>query len=148
MRATSTAAFPAGAAWAAWVIDITVDPASGRIAVQRLVVGQDTGMMVNPDGVRHQIHGNVIQTLSRSLMEKVAFNEHGVASREWGGYPIIGFRDLPPIEVVLMPRQDEPPWAQANRPRSRPGRAGQCPVRRHRPAASAAPSRPTWCARR
>jgi isoquinoline 1-oxidoreductase len=37
-----------GAAWAAWVIDITVDPASGRIAVQRLVVGQDTGMMVNP----------------------------------------------------------------------------------------------------
>ena len=66
-------------------------------------------MMVNPDGVRHQIHGNVIQTLSRSLMEKVAFNDHGVASREWGGYPIIGFRDLPPIEVVLMPRQEEPP---------------------------------------
>ncbi|EFI61531.1 MULTISPECIES: molybdopterin cofactor-binding domain-containing protein [Comamonas] len=98
-----------GAAWAAWVIDITVDPTSGRIAVQRLVVGQDTGMMVNPDGVRHQIHGNVIQTLSRSLMEKVAFNDHGVASREWGGYPIIGFRDLPPIEVVLMPRQEEPP---------------------------------------
>jgi isoquinoline 1-oxidoreductase len=54
-----------GAAWAAWVIDITVDPASGRIAVRRLVVGQDTGMMVNPDGVRHQIHGNVIQALSR-----------------------------------------------------------------------------------
>ena len=66
-------------------------------------------MMVNPEGVRHQIHGNVIQTLSRSLMEKVAFNDHGVASREWGGYPIIGFRDLPPIEVVLMPRQEEPP---------------------------------------
>jgi isoquinoline 1-oxidoreductase len=98
-----------GAAWAAWVIDITVDPASGRIAVRRLVVGQDTGMMVNPDGVRHQIHGNVIQTLSRSLMEKVAFNAQGVASREWGSYPIIGCRDLPPIEVVLMPRQDEPP---------------------------------------
>lgn len=98
-----------GAAWAAWVIDIDVDPASGRIAVRRLVVGQDTGMMVNPDGVRHQIHGNVIQTLSRSLMEKVAFNAQGVASREWGSYPIIGFRDLPPIEVVLMPRQDKPP---------------------------------------
>jgi isoquinoline 1-oxidoreductase len=37
-----------GAAWAAWVIDITVDPASGRIAVRRLVVGQDTGMMSTP----------------------------------------------------------------------------------------------------
>lgn len=98
-----------GAAWAAWVIDLRVEPLSGRIEVTRLVVGQDTGMMVNPDGVRHQIHGNVIQTLSRSLLEKVAFNTAGVASREWGSYPIIGFKALPPIEVLLMPRQDEPP---------------------------------------
>jgi len=98
-----------GAAWAAWVIDIEANPASGRIAVRRVVVGQDTGMVVNPDGVRHQIHGNVIQTLSRSLLERVAFDDQGVASREWGGYPIIGFRDVPPIEVVLMPRQEEPP---------------------------------------
>ncbi|MGE8317317.1 MAG: molybdopterin cofactor-binding domain-containing protein [Comamonas sp.] len=98
-----------GAAWAAWVIDLSVEPASGRISLRRVVVGQDTGMVVNPDGVRHQVHGNVIQTLSRSLIERVAFDAQGVASREWGGYPIIGFRDLPPIEVLLMPRQDEPP---------------------------------------
>lgn len=98
-----------GAAWAAWVIDLRVDPATGRITVERIVVGQDTGMIVNPDGVRHQIHGNVNQTLSRSLMEKVDFDTAGVASREWGGYPIIGFKDLPPIDVLLMPRQDEPP---------------------------------------
>ncbi len=98
-----------GAAWAAWVVDLRVEPVSGRIEVTRLVVGQDTGMVVNPDGVRHQIHGNVIQTLSRSLLEKVAFNGEGVASREWGSYPIIGFKALPPIEVLLMPRQDEPP---------------------------------------
>ncbi|NMK45218.1 molybdopterin cofactor-binding domain-containing protein [Achromobacter sp. Bel] len=98
-----------GAAWAAWVIDLRVDPATGRITVERIVVGQDTGMVVNPDGVRHQIHGNVNQTLSRSLLEKVEFDTAGVASREWGGYPIIGFKDLPPIDVLLMPRQDEPP---------------------------------------
>ncbi|GAA5235331.1 xanthine dehydrogenase family protein molybdopterin-binding subunit [Verticiella sediminum] len=98
-----------GAAWAAWVVDLAVEPASGRVVVERLVVGQDTGMMVNPDGVRHQIHGNVIQTLSRSLYERVDFDRHGVASREWGAYPIIGFKALPPIEVLLMDRQDEPP---------------------------------------
>ncbi|MGH8815735.1 MAG: molybdopterin cofactor-binding domain-containing protein [Achromobacter pestifer] len=98
-----------GAAWAAWVIDLRVDPATGRITIERIVVGQDTGMVVNPDGVRHQIHGNVNQTLSRSLLEKVDFDDAGVASREWGGYPIIGFKDLPPIDVLLMPRQDEPP---------------------------------------
>lgn len=98
-----------GAAWAAWVIDLRVHPDSGRIRIDRIVVGQDTGMVVNPDGVRHQIHGNINQTLSRCLLEKVDFNEAGVASREWGGYPIIGFKDLPPIDVLLMPRQDEPP---------------------------------------
>jgi len=98
-----------GAAWAAWVIDLCVDPATGRMRVERIVVGQDTGMIVNPDGVRHQIHGNVIQTLSRCLLEKVVFDEAGVASREWGGYPIIGFKDVPAIDVLLMPRQDEPP---------------------------------------
>jgi len=98
-----------GAAWAAWVIDLSVDAATGRIRVQRIVVGQDTGMVINPDGVRHQIHGNVVQTLSRCLLEKVAFDEAGVSSREWGGYPIIGFKDLPAIDVLQMPRQDEPP---------------------------------------
>ncbi|AZY48909.1 xanthine dehydrogenase family protein molybdopterin-binding subunit [Bordetella avium] len=98
-----------GAAWAAWVIDLSVDPVSGRIRVQSIVVGQDTGMMVNPDGVRHQIHGNINQTLSRSLLEKVTFDSQGVTSREWGGYPIIGFKDLPPIDVLLMPRQDQAP---------------------------------------
>lgn len=98
-----------GAAWAAWVIDLSVHPDSGRIRIDRLVVGQDTGMVVNPAGVRHQIHGNINQTLSRCLLEKVDFNDAGVASREWGGYPIIGFKDLPPIDVLLMPRQDEPP---------------------------------------
>ncbi|MFF7395359.1 molybdopterin cofactor-binding domain-containing protein [Achromobacter sp. NPDC008082] len=98
-----------GAAWAAWVIDLSVDAATGRIRVQRIVVGQDTGMVINPDGVRHQIHGNVVQTLSRCLLEKVAFDEAGVSSREWGGYPIIGFKDLPTIDVLQMPRQDEPP---------------------------------------
>lgn len=98
-----------GAAWAAWVVDLCVDPATGRIRVRRVVVGQDTGMMVNPDGVRHQVHGNVIQTLSRTLKERVTFSEAGVTSLEWGAYPILGFFEVPEVDVVLMPRQDEPP---------------------------------------
>jgi nicotinate dehydrogenase subunit B len=98
-----------GAAWSAWVIELQVDPLSGHIHLQRVVVGQDTGMMVNPAGVQHQIHGNVIQALSRTVLERVAFDQQGVASREWGTYPIIGFADLPEIDVLLMPRPDQPP---------------------------------------
>ncbi len=96
-----------GAAWAAWAIELTVDPDTGALAIDRLIVGQDTGMIVNPDGVRHQIHGNVIQTLSRVLQEEVSFDRRGVTSRDWGLYSITGFCDIPPIEVVLMDRQSE-----------------------------------------
>ncbi|MDX3904883.1 MAG: molybdopterin-dependent oxidoreductase [Pigmentiphaga sp.] len=98
-----------GAAWSAWVADVEVDPASGAVAVERVVVGQDTGMVVNPDGVIHQVHGNVIQMVSRVLKERVSFDRAGVASREWGTYPILGFVDVPAIDVVLVPRQDQPP---------------------------------------
>jgi nicotinate dehydrogenase subunit B len=98
-----------GAAWAAWVADVEVNRKSGELAVTRVVVGQDTGTMVNPDGVRHQIHGNVIQATSRALKERVTFGSNAVTSQEWGAYPILTFREVPVIEVVMMPRHGEPP---------------------------------------
>ncbi|MFT4100269.1 MAG: molybdopterin-dependent oxidoreductase [Burkholderiaceae bacterium] len=98
-----------GAAWGAWVVDLNVDPGTGKVRIERVTYGQDTGLVINPDGVRHQIHGNIIQSISRVLLERVAFDETGVASREWGTYPILGFCDLPEIDVLLMDRRDEPP---------------------------------------
>jgi nicotinate dehydrogenase subunit B len=98
-----------GAAWSAWVADVEVNRKSGEMAVTRVVVGQDTGTMVNPDGVRHQIHGNVIQATSRALKERVTFGKNEVTSQEWGAYPILTFREVPVIEVVMMPRHGEPP---------------------------------------
>ncbi|MGJ7582030.1 molybdopterin cofactor-binding domain-containing protein [Variovorax sp. RHLX14] len=116
-----------GAAWAAWVADVEVNRVTGEVHVRRVVVGHDAGMMVNPAGVERQVHGNVIQTTSRALMEEVRFapQQAGgaaggeiaagrpasgtVASREWGGYPILNFRQVPVIEVMHMPRQGEVP---------------------------------------
>ncbi|CAB5280237.1 aldehyde oxidase [Burkholderia multivorans] len=98
-----------GAAWSAWIVDLSVDRVTGEIRVERVTVGQDTGTMINPDGVRHQIHGNVIQVLSRTLKERVRFADGKVASREWAGYPILTFAEVPDVDVVLMPRQGEPP---------------------------------------
>jgi CO/xanthine dehydrogenase Mo-binding subunit len=98
-----------GAAWSAWVIDIEVDPRDGSLAVKSIVVGQDTGMMVNPAGVRHQIHGNILQSLSRVLKEEVGFGPQGITSLEWGAYPILHFSEVPPVDIVLMERQTEAP---------------------------------------
>ncbi|EWY39455.1 aldehyde dehydrogenase [Skermanella stibiiresistens SB22] len=98
-----------GAAWAAWAADVAVDRKTGEVAVTRVVIGHDAGMMVNPDGVRHQIHGNVIQSASRVLKEQVSFEGSAVTSKEWGGYPIMTFPEVPDIDVLMMPRQHEPP---------------------------------------
>jgi nicotinate dehydrogenase subunit B len=119
-----------GAAWAAWVADVEVNRKTGEVHVRRVVVGHDAGLLVNPAGVEHQVHGNVIQTTSRALKERVQFapqqqqqQQQGattgaqlpgvlpsgvVASREWGSYPIINFREVPVIEVMHMPRPGEP----------------------------------------
>jgi nicotinate dehydrogenase subunit B len=98
-----------GAAWSAWITDVAVNKATGDVSVTRVVAGQDSGLMINPDGVRHQIHGNVIQSTSRALMEEVSFDRHSVTSREWGAYPIITFPDIPEIDVLMLPRPDQPP---------------------------------------
>jgi nicotinate dehydrogenase subunit B len=98
-----------GAAWSAWIADVAVNKATGDVSVTRVVAGQDSGLMINPDGVRHQIHGNVIQSTSRALMEEVSFDRNSVTAREWGAYPIIKFPDVPKIDVLMLPRQDQPP---------------------------------------
>ncbi len=99
-----------GAAWAAWVADVEVNRRTGEVAVTKVTVGHDAGLMINPAGVRHQIHGNVVQATSRALKERVTFEDKAlVSSREWGGYPIISFQEVPEIDVLMMHRPDQPP---------------------------------------
>jgi nicotinate dehydrogenase subunit B len=97
------------AAWSAWVAEVEVDIDSGEVQVSRVVVGQDTGLVINPAGVQHQIHGNVIQSISRTLKEQVSFDGQLTSNREWGAYPILRFPEVPVIQVVMMPRAQEPP---------------------------------------
>jgi len=84
---------------------------TGEVHVARVVVGQDAGLMVNPKGVEQQVHGNVLQTTSRALKERVDIDPdtRTVASLEWGSYPILSFREVPVVEVLLMPRPGEAP---------------------------------------
>jgi nicotinate dehydrogenase subunit B len=99
-----------GAAWAAWIADVEVNKRTGEVHVKRVVVGHDAGLTINPAGVEHQIHGNVVQTTSRAMIEQVPIEreQNTVATREWGSYPILSFRQVPVIEVMQMPRHNEP----------------------------------------
>jgi nicotinate dehydrogenase subunit B len=98
-----------GAAFTAWIADVDVDLGSGEVRVTRVVVAQDAGLMVNPKGVEQQVHGNVIQSISRALMEEVRFDPTGVTSLDFRSYPIATFQDVPEIRVVLIERPDDPP---------------------------------------
>ncbi|WP_232533406.1 xanthine dehydrogenase family protein molybdopterin-binding subunit [Delftia acidovorans] len=98
-----------GAAWATWICDVTVDRETGVIKMDKVFVAHDCGEMVNPAGVRHQVHGNIIQSTSRVLKEYVTFDSKGVTSLDWGGYPILRFDELPEIDVQLVERPGEDP---------------------------------------
>jgi nicotinate dehydrogenase subunit B len=87
---------------------VAVDSDSGSTRVKRVVVAHDCGLIINPDGVRNQIEGNVIQSLSRALKEEVKFDQVQVTSVDWDSYPILTFSEVPEVEMVLINRPDQP----------------------------------------
>jgi CO/xanthine dehydrogenase Mo-binding subunit len=96
--------------YVAAVAEVEVDRPTGVIRVTRVVVAHDCGQMINPDGVRAQIEGNVVQTVSRTLKEEVKWDRSRVTSVDWSSYPILTFPDVPEVVVEMIDRPAEPPW--------------------------------------
>ena len=83
--------------------------AVSEVRVSDLWVAVDAGQIINPDGLANQIEGGAIQAASWALREQVTFNRRTVTSRDWDGYPILRFGEVPEVHVALVPRPDEPP---------------------------------------
>jgi nicotinate dehydrogenase subunit B len=92
------------------VAEVQVNTKSGEISAQRFYVAHDCGQIINPDGLRNQIEGNVIQTVSRVLKEEVNFNRSMVTSLDWASYPILTFPEVPEVVIDLIDRPNEVPW--------------------------------------
>jgi nicotinate dehydrogenase subunit B len=90
-------------------MEVAVERASGRIRVERVACAHDCGQIINPDGVRAQVEGSILQTLSRALMEEVQFDRSRVTSVDWGSYPIMRFSDVPKLDIELVDRPTQPP---------------------------------------
>jgi len=95
------------AAYVAMVVDVEIDRASGAVRVKRAVAAVDAGMIVNPDGVRNQIEGGIIQSTSWTLKEQLQYDGRKVLTRSWSEYPILTFPEVPAVEVVLLDRPEE-----------------------------------------
>jgi nicotinate dehydrogenase subunit B len=88
------------------IAEIEMDKKTGKISIRRITVAQDCGMIANPDGVKNQIEGNVLQGVSRALFEEVHLDESGLQTVDWGTYRTLRFEDLPEFEILLMNRPE------------------------------------------
>jgi len=95
--------------YVAIAMEVAVDRNTGKINVRRIACAHDGGLIVNPDGLRNQIEGSILQTLGRALHEEVKFDRSRVTSVDWASYPILSFPDVPSLDVALIDRPALPP---------------------------------------
>jgi nicotinate dehydrogenase subunit B len=91
------------------VAEIEVDKSTGDVTVKKITLAHDCGLIVNPDGLKNQIEGNILQAVSRALLEEVKFDSTGQKNLDWDSYPVIRFNQIPEVEIVLIDRPEMQP---------------------------------------
>jgi CO/xanthine dehydrogenase Mo-binding subunit len=96
-------------AYVAIAVEISVAPETGQVILERAEVAVDSGQIVNPDGIRNQIEGGVIQSASWTLYEELKFDTERIRSFDWSSYPILRFSAVPrSLNVHLINRPGAP----------------------------------------
>ena len=76
--------------------------------VERIVIAFECGAIVNPDGLRNQVEGSVVQGLGGALFEAIDFADGRIRNASMEQYRVPRFKDAPPIDVILLDRRDLP----------------------------------------
>jgi isoquinoline 1-oxidoreductase len=87
----------------AGMAEVAVDRKTGKVKVKRVVLAQDMGVIVNPDGARQQVEGCVTMGLGYALMEEVRFKDGKILDENFDTYRIPRFAQIPEIETILIP---------------------------------------------
>jgi CO/xanthine dehydrogenase Mo-binding subunit len=97
------------AAYLAIALELRVEQETGRVRVIRCVSAIDSGQAVNPDGIRNQTEGGILQSISWTLYEAVTFDRTRITSSDWSSYPILRFQSVPDtVEVHIIDRPATP----------------------------------------
>jgi CO/xanthine dehydrogenase Mo-binding subunit len=88
--------------------EVAFESASGAVRVVRVVEAFECGAIVNPDGLRNQVVGAIIQGLGGALFEAIEFENGRIKNPHFASYRVPRFRDVPEIEAVLLDRKDIP----------------------------------------
>jgi CO/xanthine dehydrogenase Mo-binding subunit len=97
------------ACYVACIAEVEVDRASGKVRVPQVWAAIDSGLVINPDGLKNQMEGGIIQSASWTLYERVRFDKKGITSRDWASYPIMTMPEVPKVAVELINRPNERP---------------------------------------
>ena len=88
----------------------------GSIKILRVLTAFDCGAIVNPDGLRNQIIGANIMGLGGALFEAIEFDNGRILNDRFSNYRVPRFRDVPPMETLLLDRKDEQPVGAGEAP--------------------------------
>ncbi|HYP18179.1 MAG TPA: molybdopterin cofactor-binding domain-containing protein, partial [Opitutus sp.] len=89
-------------------VDLVVERGTGRVVVRRVVQTFECGAIVNPDHLKNQIEGSIVQGLGGALFEAVRFEDGRILNPRFASYRVPRFSDTPVIKVVLIDRKDLP----------------------------------------
>jgi nicotinate dehydrogenase subunit B len=96
-------------AYVAIAVEVSVVRETGQVRLERAVASVDTGQIVNPDGIRNQIEGGILQSSSWTLYEELKYDTQQIRSFDWSSYPILRFSAVPDsVEVHLIDRPGMP----------------------------------------
>jgi CO/xanthine dehydrogenase Mo-binding subunit len=94
--------------------DITVNPKTGKITVDKYTIVFEGGIIVNPRRVQRNAENGIVQGISEVLREEVAFDKGKITSTDWVSYPILRMIELPKITAVILSRTDTGVYAQGS----------------------------------
>ncbi len=92
--------------YVAEIVEISVDKASGRVKVKRVIAAQEMGVVISPDGARMQMEGCITMGLGYTFTEDVSFKGGDILTRSLSSYELPRFSWLPEIETILV-KNDE-----------------------------------------
>ncbi len=104
-RGIACVAYEGDNGYAALVAEVEIDLASGVVQPRRFVIANDSGPISNPDGLRNQMEGGVLQGMSRALAEEITWDDHHVTSVDWATYNNLPLGiEIPVVECILLDR--------------------------------------------
>jgi CO/xanthine dehydrogenase Mo-binding subunit len=88
--------------------EVQIDPATKKVRIRRVVQAWECGAIVNPDGLKNQLSGAIVQGIGGALFEKILFANGRILNPHFSQYRVPRFSDTPKIEIVLLDRKDLP----------------------------------------